>query len=211
MALVYARVYCQLKAGDAAALEMAKANTGNVQADALALYDPEFRAKGMRNDVDGVDTLRHLFVLLIGHGMRESSGKHCKGSHTSAKHDSADEVEAGLFQTSYNLIGAHPTLRPLFSRYQANPAGFLDVFQEGVKCSSQDHKNEGTGAPREFQRLSKASPAFAAEFTAVGLRNRVRHWGPVRRKWVEILPACDAMLLEVQRIVDEANLCPLLI
>ena len=38
MALVYAKVYCKLKAGDASAREMAKANTGNVDKDALALH-----------------------------------------------------------------------------------------------------------------------------------------------------------------------------
>jgi peptidoglycan hydrolase-like protein with peptidoglycan-binding domain/murein DD-endopeptidase MepM/ murein hydrolase activator NlpD/LAS superfamily LD-carboxypeptidase LdcB len=72
MALVYARVYCKLKAGDAAVTEMAKANTGKTEKDALAHYVQEFNAAGMSNEFSGVDTLRHLFVLLIGLGMRES-------------------------------------------------------------------------------------------------------------------------------------------
>ena len=149
MALVYARVYCKLKAGDAAAREMAKANTGDKDKDALALYDQKFRAAGMRNDVDGVDTLRHLFVLLIGHGMRESRGQYCEGRDRSARNTKSTTAEAGLFQTSYNLIGAHPTLGPLFSKYQANPSGFLDIFQEGVTCSSKDLENFGTGRGRD--------------------------------------------------------------
>ena len=33
----------------------------------------------MRNDVSGIDTLRHLFVLMIGLGMRELSGRYCEG------------------------------------------------------------------------------------------------------------------------------------
>jgi hypothetical protein len=65
MALVYARVYCKLKAGDAAAKEMAKANTDNNEKDALAYYDREFQNAGMNNNAPGVDTLRHLFVLPI--------------------------------------------------------------------------------------------------------------------------------------------------
>jgi hypothetical protein len=56
----------------------------------------------MRNDVSGIDTLRHLFVLMIGLGMRESSGRYCEGRDQSASNTSADTAEAGLFQTSWN-------------------------------------------------------------------------------------------------------------
>src|SRR2546422_446301 len=73
MAVVYARVYCKLKAGDAAATEMAKARTNDGTRDALAWYSERFESAGMNNDQTGADTLRHLFVLLIGLGMRESS------------------------------------------------------------------------------------------------------------------------------------------
>jgi peptidoglycan hydrolase-like protein with peptidoglycan-binding domain len=210
MALVYARVYCKLKAGDAAVMEMAKANTGNTDKDALAHYAPEFRAVLMDNSVAGVDTLRHLFVLLIGLGMRESSGKLCAGRDRSAKNTTADTAEAGLFQASYNLRTAHPVLPKLFTHYLANPSGFKEVFQEGVRCNANDLENFGQGNGREFQRLSKDCPTFAAEFTAVGLRNRLNHWGPIKRKGAEIRPECDAMLLQVQQAVDQLNLCPLL-
>lgn len=210
MALVYARVYCKLKAGDAAAKEMAKANTENLDKDALAHYAQKFYAAGMRNDSAGVATLRHLFVLLIGLGMRESSGRYCAGRDRSASNTTADTAEAGLFQTSYNLRGASPLLPQLFQQYSANPSGFVDVFQEGVRCSNSDLENFGTGNGREFQRLSKTCPAFATEFTAVGLRTRRKHWGPINRKVAEIHPECNAMLLQVQRVVDEFNLCPVL-
>src|SRR5690348_1742885 len=84
MALVYARVYCKLKAENAAAVEMAKANTGDNDHDALAWYGDIFAAAGMDNENAGADTLRHLFVLMMGLGMRESSGKYCEGRDTSA-------------------------------------------------------------------------------------------------------------------------------
>jgi LAS superfamily LD-carboxypeptidase LdcB/peptidoglycan hydrolase-like protein with peptidoglycan-binding domain len=209
MALVYARVYCKLKAGDAAAREMAKANTGNTDRDALAHYAPEFRAAGMSNDSDGVDTLRHLFVLLIGLGMRESSGRYCVGRDRSASNTAADTAEAGLFQASYNLRTASPLLPQLFRDYQTNPSGFLDVFKEGVSCKDADLENFGSGDGREFQRLSKSSPAFAAEFAAVGLRNRRKLWGPINRKAAEIRPECDELLRQVEKVVDEFSLCPL--
>jgi murein DD-endopeptidase MepM/ murein hydrolase activator NlpD/peptidoglycan hydrolase-like protein with peptidoglycan-binding domain len=208
MGLVYARVYCKLKAGDAAAAEMAKANTGNGERDALAHYAQEFNAVGMDNESAGTDTLRHLFVLLIGLGMRESSGRYCAGRDRSASNTTADTAEAGLFQTSYNARKANRLMPQLFRHYLAKPSGFVEVFQEGVSCSSSNLENFGDGEGREFQRLSKTSPAFAAEFAAVGLRNSRKHWGPINRKAVEIRLECDAMLLQVQKAVDEFELCP---
>jgi hypothetical protein len=98
----------------------------------------------------------------------------------------------------------------LFRQYSANPSGFVEVFREGVKCKDSDLENFGEGDGREFQRLSKACPAFAAEFSAVGLRNVRKHWGPINRKAVEIRPECDDMLMQVQKVVDEFELCQML-
>lgn len=211
MAVVYARVYCKLKAGDAAAKEMAKANTGNAEKDALAHYAQEFRNAGMDNSVSGVDTLRHLFVLMIGLGMRESSGRYCEGWDRTVPHPTAETAEAGLFQTSYDARTGNSLLPQLFERYLANPSGFLEIFQEGVTCSQEDWENIVDGKGEEFQRLSKACPAFAAEFAAVGLRNLRKHWGPIIHKEAEIRPEADAMLKQVQAVVDEFELCPALV
>ena len=210
MALVYARVYCKLKAGDAATKEMAKANTRNTDKDALAHYAKEFNAAGMDNDVAGVETLRHLFVLLIGLGMRESSGRYCEGRDRSANNATAETAEAGLFQTSYNARKANSLMPQLFRHYSANPSGFVEIFRESVKCKEANLENFGEGDGREFQRLSKACPAFAVEFAAIGVRNIRKHWGPINRKAAEIRPECDVMLMQVQNIVDEFNLCPVL-
>ena len=202
MALVYARVYCKLNTGDTAANEMAKAKSADDAHDALAWYDPIFAAAGMDNDNAGVDTLRHLFVLLIGLGMRESSGRYCEGRDKSASNTTAETAEAGLFQTSFNARTASPLLPMLFTQYSENPSGFLDVFKEGVKCSAADLENFGSGDGAEFQRLSKACPAFAAEFAAVGLRHLRAHWGPINRRGTEVRPECDTMLRQVQAAVD---------
>ncbi len=217
MALVYARVYCKLKSADPIAIEMAKADTGDAQHDALTHYAQEFNAAGMDNQSSGVDTLRHLFVLLIGLGMRESSGQYCEGRDRTATNTTSETAEAGLFQSSYNLRTAHNLLPQLFTLYRGNISGFKEVFKEGVTCTNQDLQNFGSGDGLEYQRLSKASPAFAAEFTAIGLRNRGAglvisqcHWGPIFRREAEIRPECDAMLLEVQRVVDCFNRCSLL-
>jgi hypothetical protein len=216
MALVYARVYCKLKAGDPAAMEMAKPIKGNDGKDALAHFAPEFKAAGLGNNSTSVDILRHLFVLLIGLGMRESSGRVCQGcdkepGSNKCKNPTADTAEAGLFQTSFNAVSANPLMQQLFQQYRVNPSGFLEIFREGVSCIDKDFEdNVGSGVGREFQRLSKTCPAFAAEFTAIALRNLINHWGPIFKKRVEICPECDAMLLQVQKAVDKYNLCPAL-
>lgn len=209
MTLVYARVYCKLKAGDAAATEMAKAVTDNSDKDALAHYSQEFSNAGMSNRA-GVDTLRHLFVLLIGLGVRESSGKYCEGRDRTVPNSTPDTAEAGLFQTSYNARNANRLMPQLISKYSTNPDGFVEVFREGVTYHDSELENIGPGEGEKFQRLSKACPAFAAEFAAVGLRNLRRHWGPINRKEVELRPECDALLKQVENIVDEQNLCPFL-
>jgi hypothetical protein len=201
MALVYARAWCKLQRGDAAATDMAQAKTGDANRDALTWYSDVFDAAGMSNDTAGADTLRHLFVLLIGLGMRESSGKHCEGRDMSASNTTAETAEAGLFQTSFNARAASPLLPTLFAQYLANPSGFLDVFKEGVRCSDASLQNFGAGEGKEFQRLSKECPAFAAEFTAIGLRHLRKHWGPINRKAAEVRPECDAMLQQVQAVL----------
>jgi hypothetical protein len=212
MAVVYARVYCKLRAGDPFAVEMAKAKAQSTSRDALSWYDDEFRALGMRNDSAGADTLRHLFVLLIGLGMRESSGKHCEGRDRSASNTSAETAEAGLFQTSFNARSGSPLLPRLFAQYLENPSGFVEIFREGVRCTAANLENFGSGQGRDFQRLSKECPAFAAEFAAVGLRNVRKHWGPITDREAELRREADTMLREVQDAIDASpGLCAALL
>jgi hypothetical protein len=99
MALTYARVYCKFKAGNAVLADMAQPDSTNPAHDALSWYAPQFANAGMDNAVAGADTLRHLFVLLVGLGMQESSGRYSCGRDTTADNTGADTAEAGLFQT----------------------------------------------------------------------------------------------------------------
>ena len=203
MALVFARVYCKLTAGDPSAKEMAKANTGNMGKDALAYYSDKMNEAGLINETEGVDTLRHLFVLMIGLAMRESSGRYCVGRDMSAQNTKSETAEAGLFQTSYNAITASPRLQLLFDNYKSKPDGFVEIFKEGYNnCSAADWDNYGTGEGKRFQQLSKECPAFSAEFAGVALRSIRKHWGPINNKHVEVRPECNLMLLKVQHIID---------
>jgi hypothetical protein len=202
MALVFARIYSRLKLGDEVAQEMAKANTGNAQKDVMAFYAEKMADAGLLNEADGADTLRHLFVLMVGLGMMESSGKYCTGRDANANNVDAETAEAGLFQTSYNARNASNLLNKIFEHYKSNPDGFLEVFSEGVKCSPDDWENHGNGDGKEFQELSKKCPAFAAEFAGVALRNARTHWGTINDNKVEIKPECDVMFHQVQDYID---------
>jgi hypothetical protein len=202
MALTYGRVYAKFKAGDAAALDMAKKATEDKERDALAWYASIFKAAGMDNSVRGVNTLRHLFVLLTGLGMRESSGRYCEGRDMSARNVTSDTAEAGLFQVSFNAKSASAHMPKIFAAYKADPDGFVDVFKEGVRCTKAGLANYGSGDGKDFQALCKSCPAFAAEFAAVGLRHIRKHWGPIIRKQAQVRPEADMLFHQVEGLVD---------
>jgi hypothetical protein len=195
---------------------MARTDFGNPTQDALAYFAQPLAVAGMPKSGDESATLRQLFTVLIGLGMPESSGNYWDGKDSNAHNETAETCEAGLFQTSWNArnaggnANAKELMLSLFNQYQTNPeVGMLAVFQEGVKA--QRRPNWGTGDGVLFQQLSKACPAFAAEFTAVGLRNVRKHWGTIQNDnrgqgvgltLVEIQPKCAAMLKAVQAAVD---------
>ncbi len=203
MALGYGRMFCKLNRGDAAALEAAKAATADVTKDALAHFRPEFAALGMSNDQAGATTLRHLFVLLIGLGMRESSGRHCEGRDMSAQNVQAETCETGLFQFSYNSRTASPRLRELIEGYSGRK-DFLNTFRKGVTCDEDSWANYGSGPGADFQKLAKECPAFAVEYAAVLVRSRRRHFGPLNTKKAELRADAGVLFQQVQGYL-EAN------
>jgi hypothetical protein len=209
MAIAYAEVVRKWLAGDSSATEMGKADTGNSELDALAWYADMFDELEMDNSRDGLDTLRHLFVLMLGLGMRESSGKHCEGRDMSADWTEHDTAEAGLFQMSWNMKSSSSEMQKLFDQFdQATLAyGHIRVFERGVECSASSWQCYGIKGQEEgyrYQQLAKDKPQFAVETAAVGLRNRRGHWGPINRFEAEIVPEADDMLIAVQALVAPA-------
>ncbi|CAN5218917.1 hypothetical protein BH09MYX1_BH09MYX1_09640 [soil metagenome] len=205
VALVFARAVCNQTHGDVAVVS--KAKTADMQKDALAWYETIFTDLGMTNEVAGTSTLRHSYTLLLGLGMRESSGEHCTGRDTSATNTSSDSAEAGAWQTSYDSHVASPELPKLFAQHKSSANGcLLDTFAEGVTCTAANWQNWGTGADGvEFQKLSKECPAFAAEYAAVMLRvlgGSLGHYGPLRTKSAEVRPECDELFAKVQALVE---------
>jgi hypothetical protein len=181
--------------------EMARAATNNDDIDVLAWYADEFDDIDMDNSIDGLATLRHLFVLLIGLGMRESSGEYCCGLDQSADNTASDTAEAGLFQTSWNIETSSPHIGNLLAEYWDDPNGWLPVFSDGISPTSVDLQHYGDGEGARYQWLAKYSPTFAVFVTAVGLRKRRQHWGPINRREVELVKDADDMLMAVQRLL----------
>src|SRR5258707_776296 len=111
---------------------MARANTGDDDHDAISWYESRFTPLGMSNAADGADTLRHLFVLICGLAMRESSGNYTEGRDTTAGNTSADTAEAGLLQQSWNSHVATPEIARLMSIYSSSTVdGLASIFREG--------------------------------------------------------------------------------
>lgn len=204
IALCFALAVQRLAEGDPAFEDMAQGDHDNEDKDALSWLRDEFEDAGMENNEDGIDTLRHLFVLLLGLGLRESSGRYCEGRDMSATNVAADTAEAGMHQTSYNIRSCSAHVAALLEEYWANPNGFLGTFRFGVAPDSNDLGNFGSGDGAKHQFLSKFAPAYHAYVTALGLRYLRQHWGPVNRKEVEIMPDADDMLKEVQEYIERA-------
>jgi hypothetical protein len=174
------------------------------------------------NNATAPERLKNLFVLMFGLGLMESSGRCCCGwdrgkldgwGDPAKKIDpTAENSEAGLFQTSYDIM--YPATKPyktlllkVFSNYKQNPDGFLQYFSKGAKCSNADHENFGDGDGKEFQRISKECPGFAVELTAVALRNISNHWNPVikkgdTKKGLQIKAVCNDLLQQVKDYID---------
>jgi peptidoglycan hydrolase-like protein with peptidoglycan-binding domain len=180
----------------------------NSDGDVLTWYRDEFETIGMDVSEDGIDTLRGLFTLLMGLGPRESSGRYPEGRDLSAENTSADEAEASLYQTSWNIRSCSPHIAPLLQEYWANPNGFLAVFRDGVKLDKDDLGNYGSGDGAKYQFLSKFAPCFHVFMTAIGLRyngGEEGHWGPLRRKEVELKADAAKMLLDVQHYLSSES------
>jgi hypothetical protein len=205
MALAFAQSYLKLLVEHPAVWDMARARHDSDK-DALNIYRDEFDELSMSNERPGANTLRHLYALMMGHGMRESSGKHCEGRDMSAENVESETCEAGLFQTSYNAHSASdPEFVGLMNEYdnEAHEATcYLEAFAEGVSCDDSDWSCYGSGQGYVFQELCKDCPAFACETAALTLRNLANHYGPIIRKEVELRHEANTMLRKVQDYID---------
>lgn len=202
MAVAWARVHLKwAKGDDPAIVAMAAAAGDDPASDALAHYQAQFAAQGWSNAVSGLDTLRHLWVLLFGLGMRESSGRYCEGRDRAATNVGANTAEAGLFQTSWNIVSVDRDRLVALRDAYADRTDLIEIFKEGVTARASDLENFGAGDGLAYQRLAKTCPAFAAEFTALAMRSGRRHWGPLAKHAAALRPECDALFRAVSDLV----------
>ncbi len=146
-------------------------------------------------------SLVNVYALLIGSGMRESSGKQCTGVDESASNYASNTAEAGLFQTSYNAF-LHPYIpSEVKAELELLMNSYLAGNKECFSWSTCTTKNYGSGRGLEFQKLAKNCPAFSAEAHAILMRVLYRHYGPLINKAAELRPECVSMLTKVQELV----------
>jgi len=196
--LAFADALLGYRAKHFAEVEMAKANTGNDHKDALSWWNSNFARIGLNNDTAGEDTLRHVFVLMLGLGMRESSGQHCDGRDMSAHNVSSDTAEAGTWQMSWDIHGGTPLIQKIFDEFDNDHLDdLLHIFSEGVHCSRSQWSIYGSGTGASFQQMCKSQPLFATKVCGVGLRNIRTHWGPINRKEAELRPEADSMFRNI--------------
>lgn len=201
MALSFARSLCRENLQENAGIIMASKLGSDSSRDALKWFEAELDAKKLEIDRSGPDTLRTLYTLGIGLGMRESSGKHCEGYDVTAENQAANTAESGMFQFSYDSINSSPELKNLYAEYRAKPSKcYLGEFSKNVSCKKQSIVGSGAGA--DFQTFVKSCPAFAAEYAMITLRVLRRHYGPINRKEAEIQTSCNVMLDQVQNIFE---------
>lgn len=197
---------CRRLANGDPAIEIMAQAAGDPATDALAYYAEAFAALEMSNTRSGATTLRHLFVLMIGLGVRESSGNFWEGRDLSADNVEADTTEAGLFQTSWNIRHCSNTIPPLLEEFWQNPNGFRPSFESETPDPSKSQLDcYGGGEGARYQWLARYCPCFTVFVTGVGLRLLRAHWGPIGRREVEIVDAIDDLLLEVQDLPAAAT------
>lgn len=191
MAVAYARARRGLASGEAGAVAMT-GPLGATTQDALVWY-AEIMAAAGGGAAGAEGRLRDVFALLLGLGMRESSGKTCEGRDMAADNTTAETAEAGLFQVSYNSRHASADLPRLIEAYQGR-SDLLDQFSQGVSCGAASAENFGSGPGRDFQALTKTCPAFAVTYAGILLRHLRKHWGPLNRREAEVVSDSYAML-----------------
>ena len=211
MAVMFATAYCALRAGAPYALDMV-GPLGND--DAIAWYG---YSSADWNAAAPEDRLAILFALVTGLGMRESGGGRDIGRDRKATNVTADKAEAGIWQASWNFHVASPFIVELFKFYATRGADYASTFYAGIKHNPQDLECFGDGDGAEYQRLAKASPAFACITAAISLRHiggEKGHWGPIRRREAELRPEGIALFRAIAHAIDAdlegciATLCP---
>jgi hypothetical protein len=207
IALTYARALCQEQSMFTKIVSAAPSD--NASKDQTAFMKSTFAG------LSGRPMLKKVYASFFSFAAMESSGNYCEGKDASADTGTAEEAEAGMFQTSWNSRHASVELLNLMADYNSGKRScLLDEFKEGVPaCGAQDLKNYGSGPGVEYQKMNKSCPAFATEWAAIMFRVQRTHYYPLNQagkpekavqKWIDPTTPCMEMLTQVERLVLEA-------
>lgn len=210
MAVAFAEVYRLMKAGDPAAAAAARERTGDAAHDVLDHYAPQLALAGATT-ATAADRLIAVFSVMMGLGLRESSGRHCCGPDTPKDRGppghpvptTPENAEAGLFQVSYDSIAGKAHRQAVVEAY-AGRQDLLVEFREGAGCERPAHwpAEVGAGKQAAFQKQMKECPLFAALYTAMLLREQRTDWGPINHKKAKVRSDAVKLFAEVKTLVD---------
>lgn len=179
---------------------------GGNENDVLHHYAVDMKDQGFSSLPADSDRLKMIFTILIGLGMRESSGRWCEGRDRSASNTEADTAESGLFQTSWDIRYSTAGAPALFAAYQQKADPFAPIFKAGIQPHAHDLEVAGTGDGACYQMLAKEKPTFSVLLAALGLRSNCRHWGPIIRHEAEVRPEAAACLTTLATLATEKGL-----
>ena len=183
--------------------------------DQLLFMKPVFDKEGLPLGNEA-ERLRAVYASFFSFAAMESSGKHCEGRDQSSSNYNHDNVEAGMFQTSYNsTYSGVQSLKTLYADYKAGKKScFRDVYAKNVTCSADEWKNWGSGEGVTFQKLSKECPAFATEYAAIMFRTQRSHYYPLNQagkperfvqKWIDPRKECVDLLKTIEAKMSESS------
>lgn len=149
-------------------------------------------------------TLPNIYALMVGLGIRESTGKITCGRDMSANWTQSDTAESGAWQTSLNSHVFSKYLYPFFKNW--NKECFKDQFMKGVVVRSSDLKNWGDKPDGLlFQKKSKECGPFQLEYTALLLKETYRHHGPLVRMEAQYYYACRDLFAKIDAVIQCSN------
>lgn len=152
------------------------------------------------------DGLIDTYSMLFGLAARESTWNFAEGADRSVRHRRrAYEIEAGAFQTSYNVhscLGkeANSALTSLEKSY----AGASSVDCMGGSGGTPDASSDASS----FQVALKSCPALAVEDAAITIRHCRNHYGPLIRGEAKKFESCKPLLKSLAEQAEaDPNIC----
>lgn len=176
---------------------------GDPEKDALAYYG-----------IKPGNELRKTYAMLIGLAMRESNGNYTLGRDYTAKGEQSSlSAETGAWQFSMDAIKRDPRLAEIYEMSKAPTYNCMNnTFKEGLcdpsiaSCPSKilSIRTDGyIGQPPAglaFQKHFRGCAAAQVEYAAVMIRAVRSHFGPLNRKELEYVTACEDWLASLEEI-----------